>query len=177
MDFIKIFFVFTHLSNENTYLMQEFYNFCNIFCVHSVSRLCKPDHILLKIRPRPITSRGPCLELWKLGSQPTDEPEFLLSCIHDVELRACKIKMLVKLERLHSLKYLLDQCMIMPQKLLKTNSKINRMWEKELRIVQWKTSRMSETRRPYQVWPVITVFPDADSRCTEPAVDDPSPSL
>ena len=34
-----------------------------------------------------------------------------------------------------------------------------------------------ETRRPFKVWPVITVFPDADSRCTEPAVDEPSPSL
>ena len=100
--------------------MQEFYNFCIIFCV--------PDHLLLKIRPRPNITRGPCLEeSWELSQE--IETEYLESCNDVVDLRTDKIKMLVNSERLLLLKYLLDQLMMVSQKWLKTKLKQKRRLE------------------------------------------------
>ena len=56
--------------------MQEYYNFCIIFCVPSV---------LWKIRPRPNFTRGPCLkESWELGQE--IDTEYFASCDHVVDI-------------------------------------------------------------------------------------------
>ena len=140
------------------------------------SRLCKPNHLLLKIRPRPNITRGPCLEeSWELSQE--IETEYLESCNHVVDIRTYKIKNAGDLRKTIIDKVFDESVNNGVTKVVEEKVKADRKPQKAKLGDRSRYSRPSETRRPFQVWPVITVFPDADSRCTEPAVDDPSPSL